>query len=172
MQDQESLMFTGKINILNAKTSEMTGVITMIDGEINSFRYKNFNGLDALVLIFFEEAKYANLKYLIEPEILKRSTNNNEVKFSEILPEIKRIYKEMWNSSSLRPKNDLIFLLNGDFLLNGPVVTKEEFLLMRVIVDFNKVSEIYQHSFLTEHFTTSSLVSLRKKGAIKVLKYK
>lgn len=170
--DQESLMFTGRVNILFQNNSEMIGSLTFVDGEICSCKYKNKYDLSALVLIFFEESKFSNLKYLVEPEIVKVSSQNTRIKFSEILPNIEKTYYDMWNSSSLRPAGDLIFLLNSDFVVSGPEITKDEFALMKVIVDYNHVSDIYLNSNLDDNFTTMNLVSLRKKGALKVIKYK
>ena len=170
--DQESLMFTGRVNILYKKNSQMVGSLTFYEGEISSCHYRDKVNLNALILIFFDESKFSSLKYLVEPEILERSMQDTRIKFTDILPEVEKKYKNMWDSCNLRPKDDLIFLLNGDFVIGGPEITKDEFTLMKTIVDFNQVSQIYLNSNFNENFITMVLVDLRKKGALKVIKYK
>lgn len=170
--DQESLMFTGRINVLDKKTSAMLGHIHFREGIIVSVAYQKKIDKNALVLIFFNESQFDTLKYIVEPEILKESDDETHLKFSGIVASIEsgqRIMKEVKN---LRPSENLRFLLNAEFLNKGDAVEKEEFELMKIIVDYGLVRDIYKKSLTDETTTTLGLISLRKKGAIKVVKYK
>ncbi len=73
-------------------------------------------------------------------------------------------------AKKLRPPNGLRLVLNDEFVIKGGEIGQEEFGVMKVITDFNKVEDIYVNCPLQEHQITLALVSLRKKGALKVFK--
>ena len=70
----------------------------------------------------------------------------------------------------LRPPGDLKFRLDVSKIDIYTQLTKNEFDVMKCIVDYPVVKNVYDQCELLDFDITNALISLRKKGAILVYK--
>jgi hypothetical protein len=80
------------------------------------------------------------------------------------------VYEEHNDSKRLRPPGELRVLIDPEFIETGDKPDSLEFNILKTMSTFNKVADIYQNCDLFDFEITKGLVSLRKKGAIKVFK--
>jgi len=112
------------------------------------------------------------LKFAVEPEVV----GDNEVIFSleyqEFVDTGQKIFQAYKSSKRFRPPEHLKLVLDPDFVAKGQPVSYVEFELMGTISDFSRVSDIFNESKLLEYQINNALVSLRQKGALKVIGHK
>jgi len=167
--DQTSLNFTGKINVLEKGTNKYLGKITLLEGSIVFANYKGGMGKAALFHIVIDDLETENLSYVVEPEIVTLSEAIFDLSFENFKRDAEYIYSAYSSARKFRPPPHLRLLITPDFVPKGPSVSYAEFEVLTVISDFNKVSDIFSECSLLEYQTCNALVSLRKKGALKVI---
>ena len=79
------------------------------------------------------------------------------------------VYENYLGSKKLRPPGALKLVLNPNFIVEGQDVAPNEFDVLSAISDYSRVEDIYNHCPLMEYEVTQALVSLRRKGALKVV---
>ena len=82
------------------------------------------------------------------------------------LGEVLKLYRE---SLKLRPPDNIKIILDAEFLEDSLEVTPQEYDVLMTLTDWNNPQDLYQHCELLDHEITLALVSLRKKGALKIL---
>ena len=174
LKEQETFGFTGRINILDKKSGQFLGVIMQEEGVIVSARYHQEKGKKALYRLTIddlqqEQESSSTLKFVVEPEIIEDADRGFELTVAAYEKMAKQLFEKTETSKRLRPPGHLRVSLNSNFIVEGEDVDATEFDVMAVISDYSRVNEIYENSNLFEFEVTSALVSLRRKGAIKVL---
>ncbi|MCO4794040.1 MAG: hypothetical protein KC493_10020 [Bacteriovoracaceae bacterium] len=167
LTEQSTFSFTGRINVLHSKTKQYFGSIHLIDGKITESSYKGQTGKDTLYTILIEDMTDSTpLKFVVEPELIEPGSFSYNVE--EFKKDARTYYENFLATKKLKPPANLRLLVKGDFILAGPEVTGSEFQLLKIISDYSKVEDIYKESDQLEYQVTNSLVSLRKKGALRV----
>ena len=170
IEEQSIFGFTGKINLLLRNNHQYLGAIFLINGNVVHAQLGNIRGKHALLNFLFEafdnESKF---KYVIEPEVVDIKIASFNYSPQQLIKKINILSHKYQQTSRLRPPDNLRVILSGEFILEGPQVTPQEFELMCTISDYNKISEIYQNCPLYHFEITSRLVSLRKNRALKVI---
>ncbi len=169
LSDQVVLNFTGKINVLDKDNRKFLGRVALLDGLIVNSSYKGRIGRSTLYNIVIEDLEDERLTFVVEPEIVTLSEAIFELTFDELQKSAKIIYQQYKDALKKIPPPQLRLLINPDFVARGPSVSFWEFETLTVISDFNKVSDIFLESPLAEYQTSLALVTLRKKGALKVI---
>lgn len=170
LDEQVSVGFTGKVNVLDPSNNRHLGVIELFEGEVFEAKYGGVSGLKAfynVCVAAFEEG--SSFKYVVEPELVQ-TTNKIHYPYNVLkrkVAQIVEIYKE---NKALRPPDELKLLVNPRFVEAGEPVSATEFDLLSSIADYNSVKEIYKNCELLDYQITNALVSLRKKKAITVVK--
>lgn len=172
ISDQVHLGFTGRINILTQDTGKYLGRIVLREGLIVFSQFKETMGKPALYHCLIEDLEEDHLKFAVEPEVV----GDNEVIFSleyqEFVDTGQKIFQAYKSSKRYRPPGHLRLVLDPDFIAKGQSVSYVEFELMGTISDFSRVSDIFNESKLLEYQINNALVSLRQKGALKVIGHK
>jgi len=167
LTEQATFSFSGRINVLHAETKQFLGSIHMIDGKIVDSIYRGMEGKNSLFKILIEDMSDAlPLKFVVEPELIEGGAFSYSVK--DFTKEARRHYENFLASRKLRPPGHIKLLVKGDFILLGEDVCTVEFQVLKVISDYSRVDDIYKEANLMEYEVTNALVSLRKKGALKV----
>jgi hypothetical protein len=167
LSEQATFSFSGRINVLNAETKQFLGSIHMIDGAIVDATYKGGDGKNSLFKILIEDmAEELPLKFVVEPELIEEGSFTYSV--NDFKKEARVHYEKYLASKKLKPPGHIKLLINGVFMLQGEKVDTIEFQVLKVISDYSRVDDIYKESSLMDYEVTSALVSLRKKGALKV----
>jgi len=172
IEEQTIFGFTGRINILHRTSGQFLGLILIADGEIVDCSYSGLKTDKALYLALFDDMEHTPLKFIVEPEVVLDSQKEFRLSFEDFKGNSQRLYQKHRESKSLKPPLDLKLILDGDFISRGKEISGEEFSVMSVLTEYSRVSDIYSKSDLYDFEVTQALVSLRKKGAIKVFKNK
>lgn len=170
IEDQVVVEFSGRINILNNKSRQHLGIIYIKDGDVIRAEYKNNTALKAFFNIYLDDLNTNEISYIVEPELVDSITRNIHYPWKTLLQKMSESMHEYEKCKSLKPPKDVKILPRYEFIEQGEKVSEEEFKILSLISDYNNVEEIYQRSTLLEYEVTMSLVSLRKKGALKVIK--
>lgn len=171
IEDQVAFGFTGRINILDKETSQFLGVVLVLDGTLIHSHYQELSGEKAMYRVLIDDVSdLKDLKFIVEPEIIEKGQASFELDFATLKENGEKAFESFKNSKSLRPPDNVNLILKPLFIIGGENVSDREYELMSTISDYSKVKDIYENSRFLEHEVTTSLVSLRKKGAIKVIR--
>ncbi len=169
LADQAALNFTGRVNFLDRSNGEYLGKASLIEGDIVFAQYRKGVGKPALFNCLIDEMEKSDISFVVEPEIVHHSEAIFLLTYDDFLVVGQKIYQAYCSSKKFRPPENLRLIINPSFIPKGPEISYSEFETLTVISDFNKVSDVYKESPLLEFQTVNSLVSLRKKGALKVV---
>ena len=151
----------------------MIGSIILKDGTLFNVKYQGIEGIKAFYNLCVDEyLDLKNFKIVVEPEIVDLREYKITSPFLALKSKMYDIAEKYKASSKQRPPNNLKIMLLPEFLNSEINVNASEFSLMCTLSDYNLVSEIYNHSPLLDYEITNSLVSLRKKQALKVIQVK
>ncbi|MAF78132.1 MAG: hypothetical protein CME60_08210 [Halobacteriovoraceae bacterium] len=169
ISDQVHLGFTGRINILTEQTGKYLGRITLRDGLIVFTQFKERIGKSSLYHCLIEDLEEGNLKFAVEPEVV----GDNEIIFTldyqEFVDKGQKIFQAYKSSKKFRPPGHIKLMIDPDFIAKGQSLSYVEFELLSTISDYSRVSDIFNESKLLEYQVSNALVSLRQKGALKVI---
>lgn len=169
LDEQHSVGFTGRVNVLDANTKQLLGDIIIHEGQIYLSRYKGSDGLKAFFNLCVDEFENFDLQYVVEPELVDIAKRQIHYPFGVLKRKIAEVVENYKTSKSSRPPENLKILIKSDFISDGEAITGEEFDLLCTLSDFNTVSDLYKHCKLLDYEITNSLVSLRKKNALTVV---
>lgn len=169
ISEQVQLEFTGRVNILTRETGKYLGRITLRDGVIIFCQFKDSIGKSSLYYCLIEDLEEDYLKFAVEPEIV----GDNEIIFNltylDFVDTGQKIYQAYKSSKKFRPPGHIKIVIDPAFVAKGQPVTYVEFDLLSTISDYSRVSDIFNESKLLEYQISNALVSLRQKGALKVV---
>lgn len=172
LDEQVSVGFTGRVNILITDTKQILGSISIHEGEIVHTKYKDNIGLKSFFNLCIDEFENVPLSYVVEPELIDLSHVSIHYPYSVLKRKIAEVVEQFRASKANKPPENLKILIRSDFIDTGEEVNGLEFDLLNTITEFNRVKDIYQNSNLLDFEVTNSLVSLRKKNALTVVKNK
>ena len=169
IEEQTTFGFTGRINILNRNTGQFLGLVLIADGLIVDSKYGGLSGEKSLYVALFDDMEHTPLKFIVEPEVVTEEQKEFGLSYEEFKATSQKNYQRHRESKSLKPPLHLKLILNGDFISKGDNVSEEEFKVMCTLTEYSRVSDIYSNCNLFDFEVTQALVSLRKKGAVKVI---
>jgi hypothetical protein len=169
LKEQASFGFTGKVNILSRENGQFLGVIYQQEGLIVGAQIKDLKGKKALLKMIFDDVESnEDFKFIVEPELLNPEILTMKISFEEIKKEAQSFFQEYVSAKKLRPAPHLKLVIDPEVIVSKEEITPEEFDLLTTLSEWCKVSDIYKYSKLMDFEITRTLVSLRKKRAIKV----
>jgi hypothetical protein len=169
LEEQVAANFTGKINILATFNHQYLGHILFKNGELLQVFFQGQQGLKAFYQIIIREFSLPSFDYVVEPEIVEEKERQIHYPFAVLKNKMADILKMHRESLKLRPPENVRILLDADFLDDTLPVSSEEFEVMKTLTEWNTPLDVYQHCSLLDYEVTQALVSLRKKGALKIL---
>ncbi|MBC75768.1 MAG: hypothetical protein CME64_07115 [Halobacteriovoraceae bacterium] len=170
LEEQVSVGFTGRVNVLEPNSKMLLGSVELYEGEVWTSTYKGIKGLKAFYNLCIDSFRDDNdFYYVVEPEILN-SSRTIHYPFTVLRRKTAQVVEDFKKNQGLRPPGNVKLLINPDFIKSGKEVEGDEFDLLCCISDYNKVDDIYKNCDLLDYQITNSLVSLRKKNALTVVK--
>lgn len=169
LDEQASVSFTGRINVLHKTTKQHLGHLFMIEGHVVNCYYKGHQEMKAFHALVVDNFILAPLHFIVEPELIDLKEKRIHFPYSVLKRKSCEILAESVESQKHRPPSHLKLLPLGDFIESKTIITPEEYDVLSVMTEWSKVDEIYQNCPLLEHQITNALVSLRQKKAIKVM---
>ena len=159
--------FTGKVNIILKHNSQHQGTIFVKDGFFVNYVHQDKEGIDHLTDAILINNDRKNFSAIAEPETISRRDQYFRLSFSELIEKVAQR-----RDGKLKPPAHLKLSVSREFIVGGHKVTPIEFNLLKTIDNDGRVGEIYKNSGMLESLVTSLLISLRKKGALKVIGHK
>jgi len=172
IEEQTTISFTGRINVLSKKNNQFQGVIFLRDGNLINAEYGGMRGKKALFNFIFDDIdSKTEVNYVVEPEIIDIKPTDFDLEFEAFYDLVKDRYEKFLTVKKFKPPNHLRLAINPNFVSEdkAPIVNADEFDVMCAIIAAKKVSEVYKWCPLFDTEITRALVSLRNKKAITVL---
>ena len=169
IEDQALVGFTGKINLQVKSNSAHVGSIYFLDGKIINAALSEMDSYKSFINLCIESNVNKNIKFVVEPELLTLINKKIDIPFSVLKKKILSVYDEYIKAKKNKPPMNLKILTKTKFLNSNEEVTAQEFKLLCSLSDYSSVKDIYTYSDLLEYEITNTLMSLRKKNAIKLI---
>lgn len=169
IEEQIAVQFTGKVNVLSSLNRQYFGHLLFKDGEIIQVKYLNQQGLKAFYQVVIQEFSLHHHDYVVEPEVVDEKDRQIHYPYSILknkMSEVMKLYRE---SLKLRPPDNVKILSEPKFLESDQAISPEEFEVLNTLTEWNTAFDIYRQCPLLDHEITLALVSLRKKGALKIM---
>lgn len=168
--DQEAFMFSGRINFLDGESRRLIGSLGFKDGVMINIKIGSVTGEKGLFELAKAFHEINNIDLVSEPEIMEYEevnlSGNNQVDLGKLMTFVSE-YKRM---NSLKPPDSHKLSVSPEIFTSLKPLESEEFDTLCAIADHSVVKDIYRYSKCMEYEVTKSLISLRKKGFIKVIK--
>ncbi len=172
IDDQVSVQFTGKVNILSNFNRQFLGHILFRQGRIVDALFNGMAGEKALYHLFIQEFSLQSYEYVVEPEVVDESIiglSYNTQELKEKMAESLKLYQQ---SLKMKPPENVKIIIDPEFIEDSLPVTSQEFEVLCTLTECHTAYDIYQHCPLLDHEITMALVGLRKKNALKILAVK
>jgi hypothetical protein len=169
IEEQIVVGFTGKINILASFNRQYLGQILFKNGEVIQVTFNGQIGLKAFYQLIVQEYSLQSFEYIVEPEVVEDHQRKIHYPYSVLKNKLSDVIKLYRESLKHRPPDNIKIVIEARFMDKEIHVTPEEFEVLETLTEWNSPHDIYHHSRLMDHEVTMSLVSLRKKGALKIV---
>lgn len=172
IEEQMAVHFDGKINTLQTSNRQLLGSIYIREGALIRVDYKNQGGLKALFNIYIDTLADDLISLVVEPEIVDHVDKNIHHPFKMVTNKLSQFMTEYEAHKKLKPPADVKLMIQPGFIEKGDKISENEFAVLATMSDYNKTEEIYKNCTLLEYEVTKALISLRQKGALKVIQIK
>jgi hypothetical protein len=169
IEEQVSVKFTGKVNILATFNHQYLGHILFKNGEIFNVVFQGLNGLKAFYHLALKEHSLESFNYVIEPEVVEDKERHLHFPIVVIKNKMADVITRHSDSLKYRPPENVKILIDAEFMEDTLPVTQEEYQVLETLTEWSQPFDIYQHCQLLDYEITSALVSLRKKNALKIV---
>lgn len=169
IEEQQSVQFTGKLNVLATFNRQFLGHILFKNGEVIQVIFNGHRGLKGFYQLIVQEFSLQSFDYVVEPELVDEKERQIHYPFAVIKNKMADVLKLYKASLKLRPPENVKILIDAEFLEDTLPCTPQEFDVLETLTEWNNPHDIYQNCQLMDHEITMALVSLRKKGALKIL---
>ena len=169
IEEQIAVQFTGKVNVLSTFNRQFLGHILFKNGDVIQVTFHHHYGLKAFYQLIIQEYSLQSFDYIVEPELVDEKERQIHYPFSVIKNKMSDVLKKYRESLKVRPPENVKILIDAEFVEDTLPVTPQEFDVLLTLTEWSTPYDIYQHCQLLDHEITWALVSLRKKGALKIL---
>lgn len=169
IEEQISVQFTGKINVLATYNNQFLGQILFKNGDVIQVTYNGLSGLKAFYQLLIQEYAEQKFDYVVEPELVDEKERQIHYPYAVIKNKLGEVLKQYRDSLKFRPPENVKILIDVEFVEDTLPITPAEYKVLEALTEWNKVNDIYKNCQLFDHEITWALVSLRKKGALKIL---
>jgi hypothetical protein len=169
IEEQISVQFTGRVNVLSNYNRQFMGQLLFKNGEVIQATFQAHKGLKAFYQLIIQEYSLQSFHYIVEPEVVDEKERQIHYPFTVIrnkLADVLKLYRE---SLRLRPPDNVKIVIDAEFLEDSLPVTPHEFEVLDTLTEWSTPNDIYQHCQLLDHEITMALVGLRKKGGLKII---
>lgn len=160
--------FSGKINLMESNTSQILGCFYLHRGELINAKYRGSEGLKAFYSACID-GQSSGIKCVVEAEIVDLREKKIHSPLSVLRRRLVEVADKTAQAQDSRPPDNLKLLINPSIMHSDSNVERIEFSVLCTLSDYNKVSDVYKFNPMLDYEITNALVSLRQKGAIKVV---
>lgn len=172
IEEQQAVQFTGKVNVLASFNRQFLGHILFKNGDVIQVTFNSQKGLKAFYQLIIQEYSLQSFDYVVEPEVVDEKERQIHYPFIVIKNKMSDVLKQYRESLKFRPPDNVKILIEAGFIEDQQPVSPHEFEVLESLTEWNNPFDIYQKCCLMDHEITWALVSLRKKGALKIISSK
>jgi hypothetical protein len=172
IEEQLAVEFTGKVNILATYNRQYLGHVLFKNGEVIQVVFNGHRGLKAFYQLIIQEYSLQSFDYIVEPEVVDEKERQIHYPFAVIKNKMNGVLKLYRESIKLRPPDNVKILIDSEFFYDTLPVGPQEFEVLSTLTEWNNAFDIYNRCALLDHEITGALVSLRKKGALRIIQAK
>jgi hypothetical protein len=169
IEEQVLVKFTGKVNVLSKINKQYFGHLILKDGDLIDVVFKRIFGLKAFYQIAIEEHMLEHFAYVVEPEIVDDAKQSIHYPFLVLKNKLHEVIQKHLESVKFKPPQHLKVTVEVGFLNSRPNLNQNEFEVLDTLTEWNLMEDIYLKCKLLDHEITMALVSLRQKGALKII---
>ncbi len=169
IEEQITVHFTGKVNILSQFNRQYLGHLLFKDGELLQVLFQGQKGLKAFYQLVIQEFSLNSFSYVVEPEVVEDIERHIHYPYAVLKTKMAEVLKQYRESLKMKPPENVKILIDGEFVDDSLPVTPEEYAVLLTLTEWNTPYDIYQHCPLLDHEITWALVGLRKKSALKII---
>jgi len=170
LDEQTSVRFTGRLNVLDRLSRQMIGLVILKDGEVYRCDYRGVFGLKAFYNMAIESAQLYPQDFIIEPEIINNEDREIHFTYPVLKARTQEVISRYMQHSSHRPPNHIKLMIRPEFIrASEGRVGDAEFRVLCALTEWSKVEDLYRNCPLQDYEITEALVELRKKEALKVV---
>jgi hypothetical protein len=169
IEEQISVQFTGKVNILSNFNHQFLGHILFKNGEIIQVIFHPYRGLKAFYHVIVQEYSLHSFHYVVEPEVVEDKERQIHYPYAVIKNKLSGVLKLYRDSLKYRPPDNVKIVLSAEIIDDTIPLSPQEFDVMITLTEWNSTNDVYQHCQLLDHEITMALVGLRKKGALRII---
>lgn len=169
IEEQISVQFTGKVNILSQFNRQYLGHLLFKNGELLQVFFQNQKGLKAFYQLVIQEFSLNSFSYVVEPEVVEDRERHIHYPYAVLKSKMAEVLKQYRESLKMRPPENVKIIISSEFIDDTLPVTPEEYAVLLALTEWNTPYDIYQHCPLLDHEITWALVGLRKKSALKII---
>lgn len=138
------------------------------DGQCVYAQYDGAAGIDSLLLAVADDLYYGRYTFVSEPESIDSSDCLFKKGIESLKSDCRHFYEDYLYSKKFAPPDYLRVCVDVASAKNAKNITRQEFHILTVVSEFNKISDIIKNSKINETKAVMALVSLRKKKLIRV----
>lgn len=169
IEEQIAVQFTGKVNVLSSFNRQYLGHLLFKNGEIIQAHFHHYYGLKAFYQLIIQEFSLQSFNYVVEPEVVEEKERQIHYPYAVLKNKLSDVIKQHRDSLKYRPPESVKILIDVEFIEDTLAVSPQEFSVLETLTEWNTPFDVYQHCQLLDHEITWALVSLRKKGALKII---
>lgn len=169
VEEQMSVLFTGKVNLLSPFNHQYLGHLLFRDGKIIDVKYQQFSGMKAFFQMGIREHCLEKHQYVVEPEIVSEEEQRIHYPFSVLMNKLEQQIKLFEIVHRQRPPENVKIIVDAMNINSHFECSAEEFNVLCALTSTHKVNELYEQCDLLEHEITSALINLRRKGLLKIV---
>ena len=169
LDEQVSLCFTGRINILKKDNNQIMGFIILLNGKVVNSRYFNKVGIKGFNHIILDDFFTKEFTYVVEPEIIGEENILISLPYSKLVENLKVLFTKTKESLQLKPPESIQFYIDCEFIEKGPHINASEYEILCLLSDYSHMKDILLNKNMLDYELYNSLITLRKKGALKVI---
>lgn len=170
LDEQTSVRFTGRLNVLDRLSRQLIGLVILKDGEILRCDYRGVFGLKAFYNMAIESAQLVLQDFVVEPEIIGTDLREIHFDYPVLKARAKQAIERFMQHSAHRPPDALRLMVRPDFIsTKQDPISDTEFRVLCSLTEWSKVEDLYRNCPLQDYEITEALVNLRKKEAIKTI---
>ena len=154
IEEQISVQFTGKVNILSQFNRQYMGHLLFKNGEILQVIFQGHKGLKAFYQLVIQEYSLNSFAYIVEPEVVEDNERHIHYPYAVLkskMAEVMKLYRE---SIKMRPPENVKIIIDSEFIGDSIPVTPNEFEVLVTLTEWNTPYDIYQQCPLLDHEIT------------------
>lgn len=167
IEDQINVSFTGRIQLLSKVDFSLKGFILFKEGRVIDAKYENKMANRGFISAMIHQDE---CKMILEAEFIEHKRNIDS-SYRELIEEFEDAYLNHQYYLNFSVPHEIEIKANADFVQKGSSLSLDEYSVLLCLVK-DGYKNLSKNLNLLDYEITKSLISLRKKQAIKTISHR